>query len=138
MQKREEIFESFADDPQTITKVAGVIKHFHPRNSIGILENITAFRKQIDQALQNKLAEENEEAERELSGFELLCFILGEFLNGAVNEIIGDEFEQIDLNVRCTIFICYSHDDTIRKANRLGNAGKFFESWTLWKVGRLT
>ena len=82
MQKRDEIFESFADDPQAIAEVAGVIKHFHPRDSIGILENIAAFLKRIDKAVQNKAAQENEEAEQE-SGFELLCFILGEFLKGA-------------------------------------------------------
>jgi len=96
MQKRDEIFESLADDPQAITKVVSVIKHFHPQNSIEILENIAAFLKRIDKAVQNKAAQEIEEAEQE-SGFELLCFILGEFLNGAANASVGDEFEQIDL-----------------------------------------
>ena len=41
-------------------------------------------------------------------------------------------------DIRRTIFICYSHDDTICKAHPLGNVGKFFEGWTLWEVCRLT
>jgi|RhiMetdeSRZDD1v2_1073273.scaffolds.fasta_scaffold1626258_2 hypothetical protein len=90
-QKREEIFENLADDPKAILKVAGVIKNFQPQNSIEILENIAAFRKRIDEAVQNGAARELEEAKQELSGFELLCLILGAFLKGAV----GDEFEQI-------------------------------------------
>ena len=53
-EKRDEIFESLADDPDAVVKVAGVIKNFHPQNSIEILENIAAFRKRIDQAVQNK------------------------------------------------------------------------------------
>ena len=54
-----------------------------------ILENIAAFRKRIDEAVQNKAAQENEEAEQKLSGFELLCFILGEFLKGAAKGCRG-------------------------------------------------
>jgi hypothetical protein len=38
-------------------KVAGVIKNFHPQNSIEILENIADFRKRIDQAIENKAAQ---------------------------------------------------------------------------------
>jgi hypothetical protein len=51
-------------------KAMGVIRNFHPQNSIEILENIADFRKRIDQAVENKLAQSNEEAEQGLSGFE--------------------------------------------------------------------
>jgi hypothetical protein len=97
MQKRDEIFDSLADDPNAIVKAAGVLKNIHPQDLIAILENIADFRKRIDQALENKAAQENEEAERELSGFELLCLILGEFLKGTANAVVGDELEQIGL-----------------------------------------
>jgi hypothetical protein len=36
-EKRDEIFDSLADDPDAVVKVAGVIKNFHPQNSIEIL-----------------------------------------------------------------------------------------------------
>jgi len=97
MQKRNEIFDSLADDPKGIVKIAGILKNIHPQDSIAILENIADFRKRIDQALENKAAQENEEAEQELSGFDLLCLILGEFLKGAANAVVGDELEQIGL-----------------------------------------
>jgi hypothetical protein len=64
-EKRDEIFDSLADDPDAVVKVAGVIKNFHPQNSIEILENIADFRKRIDQAIEKKLAESYEEAEGE-------------------------------------------------------------------------
>jgi hypothetical protein len=95
--KRDEIFESLADDPDAVVKVTGVIRNFHPQNSIEILENIAYFRKRIDQAIEKKLAEGNEEAERELSGFELLLLILGSLLKGSVVAVAGDELEQIGL-----------------------------------------
>ena len=47
--------------------------------------------------MKNKAVQENEGAEQKVSGFELLCFILGLFLKGAANAIAGDEFEQIAL-----------------------------------------
>jgi hypothetical protein len=93
MQKRDEIFENLADDPQAILKVAGVVRNFHPQNSIEILENIAAFRKRIDQAVENKAAQGNEESVRELSGFELLVLILGSLLKGSVNAVAGEELQ---------------------------------------------
>jgi hypothetical protein len=44
MQKRDEIFESLADDSNAIIKVTSVL-NIHPQDSIAILENIAAFRK---------------------------------------------------------------------------------------------
>jgi hypothetical protein len=97
MQKQDEIFENLADDPKAILKVAGVVRNFHPQNSIEILENIAAFRKRIDQAVENKAAQGNEGTVRELSGFELLVLILGSLLKGSANAVAGDELEQIGL-----------------------------------------
>jgi hypothetical protein len=97
IQKRDEIFENLADDPKAIIKVAGVVRNFHPQNSIEILENIAAFRKRIDQAVENKAAQANKETVRELSGFELLILILGSFLKGSVDAVAGDELEQIGI-----------------------------------------
>ena len=97
MQKRDKIFENLADDPKAIIKVAGVIKNFHPQNSIEILENIAAFRKRIDQAVENKAAQANEETVRELSGFELLILILGSLLKESADAVAGDELEQIGI-----------------------------------------
>jgi hypothetical protein len=97
MQKRDEIFENLADDPNAIIKVARVIKNFHPQNSIEILENIAAFRKRIDQAVENKAAQANEETVRERSGIELLILILGSLLKGSADAVAGNELEQIGL-----------------------------------------
>jgi hypothetical protein len=97
MQKRDEIFESLVDDPNAIVKVAGVVRNFHPQNSIEILENIAAFRKRIDQAVENKAGQANEGTEKELSGFELLLLILGSLLKGSAEAIAGEELEQIGL-----------------------------------------
>jgi hypothetical protein len=65
VQKREEIFNNLADDPNVINKVAGVIQHLTPGDPMAILEETTNFRKRIDEALEKaRLA--NEEAPRDL------------------------------------------------------------------------
>lgn len=95
-QKRDEIFENLADNPQAIVKVAGVLKNFHLQNSIEILESIADFRKRIDQAIENKF-QSNEESEQELSGLGLLCLILVSLLSSTADGVIVEEFEQIGL-----------------------------------------
>jgi hypothetical protein len=72
-------------------------KDYAPAGFNRYLRNIADFRKRIDQVLENKAVQENEEVERELSRFKLLCLILGEFLKGTANAVVEDELEQIGL-----------------------------------------
>ena len=88
MQKQDEIFDSLADNPDAIMKVAGVLKNIRPQDSIAIFENIAEFRKRIDLVIENK-SEGDVEAQRKLTTLELICLILGALLAFTVNGFIG-------------------------------------------------
>jgi hypothetical protein len=93
-EKRDEIFANLADDPEALSKVAGVVQHFSkPQRDYGAeLEESAAFRKRIIDAVQNK-QQVDQESVQKLTGFQLTMLLFLSLFTGNI-DMFFDELEE--------------------------------------------